>query len=466
MTSPSIVWFRDDLRVADHPALHAAVERGEPIACVYIFDEQTDYTDTDVFSENSPGIRPLGGAAKWWLHHSLEALAGELAARGLTLTLRSGPAATVMADLQRESEAGAVYWNRRYGLAERELDTAIKASLKELGVEAKSFQANLLFEPWTVQTGQGAPFRVFTPFWRACLSTPAPRHPLPAPAADDVTGFDGASLASDDLADWQFLPTRPDWAAGIRDTWTPGEKAAHADMISFEKDGLGDYQKQRDFPAQDVTSRLSARLRWGELSPFQVWHGVRDASSKEGAASFLREVGWREFAYHLLFHWPRLGIDNMKPAFDSFPWNDPDPEVLGRWQQGQTGIPLVDAGMRELWQTGVMHNRIRMVTASFLIKNLLLDWRLGEAWFWDTLVDADPASNTMNWQWVAGSGADAAPYFRVFNPELQAKKFDGHGEYINQYVPEVGTPAYPEPIVDLGESRKRALAAYETIKGL
>ncbi|PPF80745.1 deoxyribodipyrimidine photolyase [Subtercola sp. Z020] len=466
MASPSIVWFRDDLRVADHPALHAAAERGEPIVCVYILDEQTDYSDTAVFSEDTPGVRPYGGAAKWWLHHSLTALAGELDARGLTLTFRSGPAADVIADLQRETDAGAVYWNRRYGLTERELDASIKARLKDDGVEARSFQANLLFEPWTLQTGQGQPYKVFTPFWRACLGAPTPRHPLPAPSAGHVDGLAGTGApSSENLADWHFLPTRPDWAGGLRDTWTPGEKAAHAELGGFEKEGLGDYQRERDFPAQDATSRMSPRLRHGEMSPFQVWHGVRDASSKEGAASFLRELGWREFAYHLLYHWPKLGTENMRPAFNAFPWNDPDPEVLGRWQQGQTGIPIVDAGMRELWQTGVMHNRIRMVTASFLVKNLLLDWRLGEAWFWDTLVDADPASNTMNWQWVAGSGVDAAPYFRVFNPELQAKKFDPNGEYIRQYVPEVGTPDYVEPIVDLGESRKRALAAYDEIKG-
>ena len=463
MSSPSIVWFRDDLRVADHPALHAAAERGEPIVCVYVFDEQTDYTDTEVFSEGSPGIRPLGGASKWWLHLSLEALASELDDRGLALTLRSGPAARVITELRNETNAGAVYWNRRYGLSERELDAHIKSGLKDSGVEARSFQANLLFEPWTLQTGQGQPFKVFTPFWRACLGAPAPRHPLPAPTNEHVTGH--TRLPSDDLDGWGFLPTHPDWAGGLRDTWAPGETAAHAELGSFSQQGLGGYQKERDFPSNDATSRMSPRLRFGEMSPFQVWHGVRGAASAEGAASFVRELGWREFAYHLLYYWPRLDRENMRPAFNAFPWNEPDPGILKRWQQGQTGIPIVDAGMRELWQTGVMHNRIRMVTASFLVKNLLLDWRLGEAWFWDTLVDADPASNSMNWQWVAGSGVDAAPYFRVFNPELQAKKFDPHGVYINHYVPEAGTPAYPEPIVDLGESRKSALAAYETIRG-
>ncbi|GGF11004.1 cryptochrome/photolyase family protein [Subtercola lobariae] len=473
MASPTLVWFRDDLRVADHPALHNAVERGEPIVCVYVFDEVSD------------GIRPLGGATRWWLHHSLEALAGELDARGLTLTLRSGRAADVIAELQAETSAGAVYWNRRYGLAEREIDTGIKAELAAQGVEARSFHANVLFEPWTLQTGQGQPYRVFTPFWRACLSAPAPRKPLPAPSRETVqrlgsagAGGDGALTNGSDtqptraraphpttenLDDWHLLPTHPDWAGGLREAWVPGEKAAHAQLQRFVKNDLTDYLDDRDLPARDATSRMSPRLRFGEISPFQLWHATEH--SAPGAAGFLREVGWREFAYHLLYHFPSITTENMRPAFNAFPWAKPTDEVLQRWQRGHTGIPLVDAGMRELWQTGVMHNRIRMVAASFLVKNLLLDWRIGEAWFWDTLVDADPASNSMNWQWVAGSGVDAAPYFRVFNPALQAKKFDPEGEYINAYVPEAGTPEYPEPMVDLGESRKRALEAYDVVRG-
>ncbi|MEA9984724.1 MULTISPECIES: cryptochrome/photolyase family protein [Subtercola] len=453
MGSASVVWFRDDLRVADHPALDAAVRRGEPIVAVYVFDEV------------SAGVRPLGAASKWWLHHSLLALAGELDARGLTLTFRRGPATEVIAELLAETGAGAVFWNRRYALAEREIDSGIKSSLKEQGVEARSFQANVLFEPWTLQTGQGAPYRVFTPFWRACLGAKPPREPLSAPERGDVTPF-GGPLASEDIASWQLLPTKPDWAGGLREAWVPGEKAAHDQIDAFEHSGLGDYVDDRDKPAVDATSRMSPRLRFGEISPFQLWHTMRGGvSGAGGAAAYLREVGWREFAYHLLYHFPSITTENMRPAFNAFPWAKPEPEVLHAWQQGLTGIPLVDAGMRELWQTGVMHNRIRMVAASFLVKNLLIDWRVGEAWFWDTLVDADLASNTMNWQWVAGSGVDAAPYFRVFNPELQAKKFDPAGEYINHFVPEAGTPAYPEPMVDLGESRKRALAAYEQVRG-
>ncbi|UFS58051.1 cryptochrome/photolyase family protein [Subtercola endophyticus] len=451
--SPTLVWFRDDLRVADHPALHAAVERGERIVCVYVFDEVSE------------GIRPLGDASKWWLHHSLVALAGELDARGLALTLRSGPAAEVVAELAAATNAGAVYWNRRYGLAERQLDTALKAELKAQGIEARSFQANVLFEPWTLQTGQGQPYRVFTPFWKACLGVPAPRKPLPAPSAETVAklGTPGGHPHSERLDDWHLLPEHPDWARGLRDAWQPGEKAAHAQLRDFTAHKLAEYLHDRDHPAEDATSRMSPRLRWGEMSPFQLWHSVDHQAP--GAAGFLRELGWREFAYHLLYNFPEITHENMRPAFNAMPWRKPIDDELERWQQGRTGIPLVDAGMRELWQTGVMHNRIRMVAASFLVKNLLLDWRIGEAWFWDTLVDADPASNAMNWQWVAGSGVDAAPYFRVFNPELQQKKFDPRGEYVARFVPEYATNEYPAPMVDLGESRKRALAAYDVIRG-
>ena len=431
--APSIVWFRDDLRVADHPALHAAVERGAPIVCVYVLDEE------------SPGIRPLGGAARWWLHGSLTALGEALEAIGGRLVLRRGPADRVIRSLVDEIGAGAVFWNRRYGGPERELDAGLKQALHDDGLIARSFAANLLFEPWTIRTGQGTPFSVFTPFWRACRSAPEPRHPLPAPDA-----IDPADAASDDLDDWELLPTRPDWAGGLREAWTPGPDAAHERLREFLDDDLAAYAKGRDEPAKQVTSRLSPHLRWGELSPYEVWHAVRERrSGGEGAARFLTELGWREFAWHVLFHAPDLATRNWRAEFDAFPWPRLHPTALRAWEEGRTGVPLVDAGMRELWATGTMHNRVRMVTASFLTKNLLIDWRRGEQWFWDTLVDADAASNPFNWQWVAGSGADAAPYFRVFNPELQATKFDADGEYVRRWVPEVGTDEYPEPIVDL-----------------
>jgi deoxyribodipyrimidine photo-lyase len=449
--APSIVWFRDDLRIADHPALHAALERGAPIVCVYVLDEE------------SPGIRPLGGAARWWLHGSLTALAAALEQHGGRLVLRRGPADRVIRALVDETGAGAVTWNRRYGGPERELDAGLKQALRDDGLAVESFAANLLFEPWTIRTGQGTPFSVFTPFWRACRSASEPRHPLPAPrGANAITPADAAS---DDLDDWDLLPTHPDWAGGLRDAWTPGADAAHARLRDFLDDDLGDYAEGRDVPSEAVTSRLSPHLRWGELSPYEVWHAVRERrSGGTGASRFLTELGWREFAWHVLFHAPDLATRNWRAEFDAFPWPRLHPTALRAWEEGRTGVPLVDAGMRELWATGTMHNRVRMVTASFLTKNLLIDWRRGEQWFWDTLVDADAASNPFNWQWVAGSGADAAPYFRVFNPELQATKFDPDGEYVRRWVPEAGTDEYPEPIVDLTETRTAALAAYERVK--
>ncbi|MDY0892105.1 deoxyribodipyrimidine photo-lyase [Frigoribacterium sp. CFBP9030] len=450
MSTPSIVWLRDDLRLADNPALNAAVDRGEPVVVLYLLDDDTE------------GIRPLGGASRWWLHHSLTALDADLRAKGSSLTLRRGAAAIEIPRLVDDVSAGAVYWNRRYGKAARDADAGLKTSLRDRGLVADSFQANLLFEPWTIQTGQGQPFKVFTPFYRACLDRPEPRHPLDEP--DALTS--PADVASDRLDDWGLLPTRPDWAAGLRDTWTPGEAAAHDTLEAFATGALADYG-DRDFPAQEATSRLSPRLRFGEISPFQIWHRMRGAlpdASRERAQSFLREVVWREFNHTILFTSPDLATVSYRPEFERFPWADVPESEIDSWRQGRTGIPLVDAGMRQLWTTGWMHNRVRMVTASFLIKNMLVDWRVGEAWFWDTLVDADEANNPANWQWTAGSGADAAPYFRVFNPELQATKFDKHRDYIRQWVPEIDDDDYPEPLVDLKASRRAALDAYETMR--
>ena len=450
MTSPSIVWFRDDLRLADNPALRAAVDRGEPIIALYVLDEESE------------GIRPLGGAARWWLHESLRSLGERVSERGGTLLLRRGPAGRVVREVVSESGAGAVFWNRRYGGAERAVDAELKEGLREDGLSVESFAASLLFEPWTVQTGGGTPYSVFTPFWRACQAMPTPRAPLPEPRT--ISG-PASPPKSDDLDDWMLLPTAPDWAGGLRETWEPGEPAARARLREFLTHDLTDYDRTRDEPSAGATSALSPRLRWGEISPYTVWHETI-ASGRE-AGRFLSEIGWREFAAHVLFHHPDLATKNLRPEFDAFPWPRLNRAHLEAWQQGRTGIPLVDAGMRELWHTGAMHNRIRMVTASFLIKNLLIDWRLGEQWFWDTLVDADGASNPFNWQWVAGSGADAAPYFRVFNPELQAKKFDPHAEYIRRWAPEYRPDSgelAPQPIVDLGETRKAALAAYEQMR--
>jgi len=451
---PTIVWLRDDLRIADNPALSAAAGRGAPVVVLFLLDEL------------SSGIRPLGAASRWWLHHSLEALAAAVEQLGATFVLRRGAAVPELTRLAADLGAGAVFWNRRYGGPQRTVDTALKSSLRATGLMVQSFQANLLHEPWAVTTGSGTPFRVFTPFWRSCLSAASPREPLPAPAPASLTGV--ADVVSDELADWMLRPLHSDWSDGIRAAWTPGEKAAHAQLEHFAVHDLAHYDAARDAPGGEATSRLSPYLRFGEISPFQVWQRIQrgelTAAARRNASKFLSEIGWREFNWNILFHTPDLHEKNFRADFDAFPWPEPDPSDLAAWQQGRTGIPLVDAGMRQLWQTGYMHNRVRMVVASFLIKNLLVDWRVGERWFWDTLVDADEASNPGNWQWVAGSGADAAPYFRIFNPLLQAEKFDGKGVYQRRYIPELGTAAYPQPIVDLKKSRNDALAAYELVK--
>ena len=442
----SVVWLRDDLRVADNPALRAASDRGQPVVVLYVLDDSGD------------SIRALGGASRWWLHHSLAALREQLEAIGGALTVRRGRAADVVPAVIAEASADAVFWNRRYTAA-KDTDAALKTSLRAAGIEVQSFQAALLFEPWTVTTAEGNPYKVFTPFWRACLERGVARPPLDAP-----TALDGVDLRNDEL---DLLPTTPDWAGGLRETWTPGEAGAMANLEAFAAEGLADYHL-RDQPGVEATSHLSPHLRFGEISPFQVFHriehGPLTGAARANAAKFLSEVGWREFNANILFHFPQLPTKNFRSEFDSFGWGSDYDDELAAWQQGRTGIPLVDAGMRELWHTGYMHNRVRMVAASFLIKNLLIDWRVGEQWFWDCLVDADEASNAGNWQWVAGSGADAAPYFRVFNPVLQQEKFDPHGDYVRRWVPEWGTADYPEPIVNLKASRAEALAAYEAVK--
>jgi deoxyribodipyrimidine photo-lyase len=449
-SSPSIVWLRNDLRLSDHPALDAAINRGEDIVLVYVHDELT------------PGSRPLGGATKWWLHQSLTALTQRIEGLGGTLILRSGQGSDVIRALVEETGAGAVFWNRRYG-ATREADAALKNDLREAGLVCESFDGNLLFEPWTIRTGDDRPFRVFTPFWRVCLAAEPPRVPTASPAT--LSCVEGVS--SEALDSWNLLPTSPDWSKGVADMWTPGEEGAHARLEDFVTNILASYHR-RDEPGPVTTSRLSPHLRFGEISPHTIWHALEDTLPADAAANkakFMSEIGWREFSYNILFHFPELASKNFRPEFDHFPWGKPQPQDLTAWQRGHTGVPLVDAGMRELWSTGYMHNRVRMVTASFLIKNMLTDWRIGEQWFWDTLVDADEANNPASWQWVAGSGADAAPYFRVFNPLLQAEKFDPQQDYISRWVPEIGSPEYPsEPIVDLKASRDVALAAFAVLK--
>lgn len=451
----ALVWMRDDLRVADNPALSAGIEQGGAVVALFVLDEISE------------SIRPLGGASRWWLHESLRSLTHALGELNIPLVLRRGSATEIVSQVATEARAQAVFWNRRYGAAEIAIDTALKKGLRASGLRVESFVASLLFEPWTIRTGHGTAYSVFTPFWRACRNSPEPRHPLPAPAPASAIA---PTVDSEDLADWELQPTNPDWAEGLRDTWTVGEHAAMTRLREFLSEDLEQYSEGRDIPDQPVTSRLSPHLRWGEISPHQVWHEVANirsglsATAADGVTRFLTELGWREFAWHVLFHFPMLAESTWRKEYENFPWPEPDPQHLHAWQHGRTGIPLVDAGMRELWRTGTMHNRVRMVTASFLTKNLLIHWREGEKWFWDTLVDADAASNPFNWQWVAGLGADAAPYFRIFNPELQAKKFDKNGAYIRRNVPEWQSADYPPPIVDLAESRREALAVYQHFK--
>jgi deoxyribodipyrimidine photo-lyase len=481
MPSPSLVWFRDDLRVADNPALSAAALTGAPIVALHVLDAVSER------------IRPLGGAARWWLHHSLSALAQDLGKSGIPLLLLVGAAAEIVPDVAARLGASGVFWNRRYGAAEIAIDTATKDALRRAGVTAASYNASLLYEPWEVRSKVGEPFKVFTPFWRAALGGGLPQAPLPRPAElkglpIENTGRLG-SLSLDELA---LLPS-PDWAGGLRESWSPGEAGARQTLATFLDDAIKGYGEGRNRPDRPSTSRLSPHLRFGEIGPRQVWHAAEQArldgrADGPDVGKFGSELGWREFSYHLLFHNPDLRTRNFQPRFDSFAWQR-DPAAFDAWAEGRTGYPIVDAGMRQLWQTGWMHNRVRMITASFLIKHLLIDWREGEAWFWNALCDADPASNTASWQWVAGSGADAAPYFRIFNPILQGHKFDPDGDYVRRFVPELArmptafihhpwdaSPAilsragialgqsYPAPIVDHDAARARALAAFEKLK--
>ncbi|MEZ5787278.1 MAG: deoxyribodipyrimidine photo-lyase [Xanthobacteraceae bacterium] len=477
---PAIVWFRDDLRLADNPALAAAVETGRPLLCVFVLDDE------------SKGLRPSGAASRWWLAGSLRALDAALKKRGARLILRRGAATRVIPDLAAETGTAAVTWNRRHDPAGAAVDQAVAEMLTTRGVAVHTLQASLLFAPEDVRTRAGAPFAVFTPFLRHVRSLGPPRAPLPAPRA--IHG--AAAIASEDLDDWKLEPRAPDWAAGFSAYWTRGEDAAHEKLAAFVDSALAGYADQRDRPDIAGTSRLSPHLRFGEVSPFQVWHAVHAAreaagargATEAGADKFIAELVWREFCHHLLAEHPDLATRNVQARFDDFPWRE-DPAALKAWQRGQTGYPIVDAGMRELWATGWMHNRVRLVTASFLAKHLLIDWRAGESWFWDTLVDADFANNPANWQWVAGSGADAAPYFRIFNPALQGQKFDPSGSYVRRWVPELAglpddlihTPerappalltaagvtlekTYPAPVVEHKAARARALAAFERIK--
>ena len=482
-----IVWFRDDLRVADNPALFAALENndaGTLTIAVYVHDEMSEH------------IRPLGSAARWWLHHGLRELRTQLADVGVPLVLHQGtalekfPHATegILEHFALSPENVSIYWNRRYGGGERAVDAALMALLRERGSSVTSFSGTLLHEPWTVQTQEQRPYKVFTPFHNALLALPL-RPALPAPAKPQSARTPPMPLG-EELDSWGLLPRNPDWSAGLAAAWTPGEAAAHERLAVVLQDVATDYQLGRDRPGTDGTSRLSPALRWGHVSPVQVWEALGtlaagNQGAAQGARAIMRQLAWRDFCWNQLYHRPDMGTVNLRPEFNHFDWAWPtellpsptrgsqsagsrDPAqaqvdaFYEAWCRGETGFSLVDAGMRELWETGWMHNRVRMVTASLLVKNLGIHWQAGEAWFWDTLVDADAASNPANWQWVAGCGADAAPYFRVFNPVLQAKKFDALGSYQARYGPTLSQ----QPVVDLKQSRAAALAAYEHMRDI
>ncbi|WP_376691541.1 cryptochrome/photolyase family protein [Wenzhouxiangella sp. EGI_FJ10409] len=469
MFDTAIVWFRRDLRLAGNPALDHARSRHARVVPLYVDDPDSE----------SPWS--AGGASRWWLHHSLRELDGRLRDRGSRLVLASGDALAAIERVRQVTGAAAVYWNRRYESAAVERDRDIKRRLREHGLTVESFSASLLTEPWSGVKSDGSPYVVFTPFWKQLQKRwqppgvhPEPRE-LPGPARWP------ASLDVDEL---DLLPQHY-WPDKLSDHWSPGELGARRRLEAFA-DQASDYDTRRDRPDRAGTSRLSPHLHFGEISPGQVVRALEPSGelpAGKGRMVFASELAWREFSHHLLWHFPQTPEASLKAAFRRFPWRERDDYAadLAAWQRGQTGIPLVDAGMRELWETGWMHNRVRMIVASFLTKNLLVPWQEGARWFWDTLVDADLANNTQGWQWTAGCGADAAPYFRVFNPVLQGEKFDPNGDYVRRWCPELssrnvkrvhqplnaeeaGSLAYPPPLVDLKATRRRALDAWQAIR--
>ena len=467
------MWFRQDLRIADNPALAAAVDSGRPVLPVYILDD------------DNAGDWKMGAASRWWLHQSLHSLNRSLDGR---LRCFTGNAGEILPKIAADAGAASVTWNRCYEPWRIARDSDLKAALKADGVDVDSFNGSLLFEPHAVLKNDGTPYKVFTPYFRkGCLeAAPAPGQPIGAAKPGDFCESH-SGLGIDDLG---LMPRIP-WYDEMAASWQPGEDGAHARLERFLEHGIRGYREGRNRPDQSHVSRLSPHLHFGEISPRQVWHAAEGIKAREGFDAdvdhFLSELGWREFSHYLLYHWPELPTKNLQGKFDRFPWRE-DPAALDSWQRGQTGYPIVDAGMRELWRTGYMHNRVRMIVGSFLVKNLMLHWHHGQDWFWDTLVDADLANNSAGWQWIAGCGADAAPYFRIFNPVTQGQKFDPAGDYVRTYVPEIaGLPDeylhspwqapsdmlesaavslgvdYPEPIVDLKVTRARALDAFSSL---
>jgi len=469
-----LVWFRRDLRLSDNPALHAA--KHAKIIPVYIHAPQ----------EEAPWAP--GGASRWWLHHSLTALAAQLKQAGSRLIIRKGESLSVLQALISETGADAVYLNRLYEPATIKRDGRIKSQLAQQNIEYRSFATHLLFEPWQVQTKTGSSYKVFTPFWLTCQRLGLPSDVVPVVRHLPAVSTRLASLKPEELS---LLPKIP-WDEAFYDHWQPGEAGAQSQLREFIRHKLAVYESGRNFPSLSITSRISPHLHFGEISPRQIVYAIEHACHKsknstfrKQAQGFLRELVWREFAHHILYHFPRTTHKPLNPRFEHFPWQPRSNKSLHRWQQGQTGLPIIDAGMRELWTTGTMHNRVRMIVASLLSKNLGYHWLNGAKWFWDTLVDADLAQNSFNWQWVAGCGADAAPYFRIFNPVTQSENFDADGIYLRRWVPElkdlpnkfIHAPwlapqeilqaagvvlgkTYPLPICDVKTTREEALLAY------
>lgn len=475
-----IVWFRLDLRLTDNPALSCAVSREVPVIPVF------------TWAPDEEGAWKPGAASKWWLYQSLTWLAQALRSKGSRLILRRGSTLQELCRVVAETGARAVYWNRRYEPRIRELDNEVESTFASRQIEVETFSGALLTEPSDVSTKAGKPFRVFTPFWRACLNKGEPFELLPEVSELPSPRRWPESLPLEALE----LEPKVDWAAGIRAAWTPGEAGAQTRLDSLRHDTVENYEHDRNRPDVDGTSRLSPHLHFGEVSARQVLHAVQVAAfahgkpgAMKGTEGFVRQLFWREFAYHLLYHEPQTVDEPLRQEFADFPWAH-DPKGLRAWQKGATGYPYIDAGMRQLWETGWMHNRVRMAVASFLVKDLLIPWQEGARWFWDTLVDADLANNTLGWQWVAGCGADAAPYFRIFNPVTQGERFDPQGAYVRRWVPEltelpdkfIHRPweattqvlkgagvslgvTYPGPIVDHADARARALQAFGLIRG-
>ncbi|WP_299471149.1 deoxyribodipyrimidine photo-lyase [uncultured Roseibium sp.] len=469
----TLVWFRQDLRTADNPALFEAAKNG-PVLPVFIHEDPQQTGDP----------YPLGGASKWWLHHSLSALQQRLPG----LVILKGDARFLLPQIARQAEVSNVCWNRCYEPHAIERDTEIKALLRSDGFNVESFKASLLFEPWELTNKAGGPFKVYSPFWKTAQQLDV-KAPLPEPENIEYVAYS----EGEPLECLGLLPQNPNWAEGWEDLWSPGELGAKERLEAFLEADLEGYGTLRNRPDLPNVSRLSPHLHIGDISPRQIWFETQKTMNEapdlgKDGQKFLSEIAWREFSYHLLYHFPELPKSNWRPTFDAYPWREV-PDDLERWQKGRTGYPIVDAGMRELWKTGYMHNRVRMIVASFLVKHLRLHWHHGEAWFRDTLLDADLANNSASWQWVTGSGADAAPYFRIFNPITQGQKFDPEGVYVRRWVPELcdlETPYlfepfnapeaaleragivlgidYPSPIVDHAAARQAALEGYEAVK--